>query len=80
MRFMAMVETGGPLPTAMDPRDRSSRGTPTVTDGPFIETKELIGGATTSDGKGRSSAGPRRRARFSKHRTARLEAGRRWVA
>ena len=39
-----LVETGGLLPSAMGARIRASRGKVTATDGPFSETKELIGG------------------------------------
>jgi hypothetical protein len=44
MRAGVMVETGGLLPSAMGARVRLSKGNLTVTDGPFIESKELIGG------------------------------------
>ena len=44
MRFMAMVQTGGPLPGATGARARFAGRMATATDGPFIETKELIGG------------------------------------
>ena len=39
-----MVEMGGLLPTAMGARLRLSGGKLTVTDGPFSEAKEVIGG------------------------------------
>jgi hypothetical protein len=39
-----MVEMGGLLPTAMGARVRLAGGTMTVTDGPFTEAKEVIGG------------------------------------
>ncbi len=39
-----MVEMGGLLPTAMGARLRLSGGKLTVTDGPFTEAKEVIGG------------------------------------
>jgi hypothetical protein len=39
-----LVQTGGLLPSAKGARVRVSRGNVTVTDGPFAETKELIGG------------------------------------
>jgi hypothetical protein len=39
-----MVEMGGLLPTAMGARVRLARGRLTVTDGPFTEAKEVIGG------------------------------------
>jgi hypothetical protein len=39
-----MVETGGLAPSAMSSRVRLSRGQLTTIDGPFTESKELIGG------------------------------------
>ena len=39
-----MVEMGGLLPTAMGARIRLAGGTLTVTDGPFSEAKEVVGG------------------------------------
>jgi hypothetical protein len=39
-----MVEMGGLLPTAMGARFRLAGGRLTVTDGPFTEAKEVIGG------------------------------------
>jgi hypothetical protein len=39
-----MVETGGLAPTSMSNRVRLSKGKVTVIDGPFAETKEVIGG------------------------------------
>jgi len=39
-----MVEMGGLLPTAMGARLRLAGGKLTVTDGPFSEAKEVIGG------------------------------------
>ena len=40
----AMLESGGLAPTAMSTRVRLSRGQVTTTDGPFAETKEVVGG------------------------------------
>jgi hypothetical protein len=40
----ALLETGGLLPSAMGAKVRASRGRLKVTDGPFSEAKELIGG------------------------------------
>jgi hypothetical protein len=51
MRAGAMVETGGLLPSAMGARVRLSAGKLTVTDGPFAESKELIGGYAVYDVK-----------------------------
>ena len=39
-----MVEMGGLLPTAMGARVRLAGGKLTVTDGPFTEAKEVVGG------------------------------------
>ena len=40
----AMVGMGGLLPTALGARARLANGKITVTDGPFTEAKEIIGG------------------------------------
>jgi len=39
-----LVSTEGCLPSALGARVRKSAGTLTVTDGPFTESKELVGG------------------------------------
>jgi len=39
-----MLETGGLAPTAMSTRVRLSKGRVLVIDGPFSETKEVVGG------------------------------------
>jgi hypothetical protein len=39
-----LVEMGGLLPSVTGARMRLTRGTITVTDGPFTESKELVGG------------------------------------
>ncbi len=39
-----LVDTGGLLPTADGVRVRLTRGKITVTDGPFTESKEVVGG------------------------------------
>jgi hypothetical protein len=39
-----MLETGGLAPTAMSTRVRLSKGRVVVVDGPFAETKEVVGG------------------------------------
>ncbi|HET6836586.1 MAG TPA: YciI family protein [Gemmatimonadales bacterium] len=39
-----LLETGGLLPSAMGAKIRAGRGKLTVTDGPFTEGKELVGG------------------------------------
>jgi len=43
-RAGTMVASGGLAPTAMSTRVRLSRGQVTATDGPFAETKEVVGG------------------------------------
>ena len=55
-RAGAMVETGGLLPSAMGARVRLSAGNLLVTDGPFAETKELIGGYAVYDVKSKQEA------------------------
>ena len=45
----AMVEMGGLLPTAAGARARLANGKITVTDGPFSEAKEVIGGFAVYD-------------------------------
>lgn len=44
MRAGVMVEMGGLLPSAMGARVILRGGKVTVTDGPFIEAKEVVGG------------------------------------
>jgi len=44
-----MVGMGGLLPTAMGARARLANGKITVTDGPFTEAKEIIGGYAIYD-------------------------------
>jgi hypothetical protein len=44
MKSGVMLATEGCLPSSKGARVRLSNGTITVTDGPFAETKELIGG------------------------------------
>ncbi len=44
MKAGYLLATEGCLPSAMGARVRISNGTVTVTDGPFVESKELIGG------------------------------------
>jgi hypothetical protein len=56
MQAGVMVETGGLLPSAMGARVRLSAGKQTVTDGPFSETKELIGGYAIYDLKSKQEA------------------------
>jgi hypothetical protein len=51
-----MVETGGLLPSAMGARVRLSGGKVSVTDGPFSEAKEVIGGYAVYDVKSKQEA------------------------
>ena len=44
MKSGALISTEGCLPSALGARVRLSEGKLTVTDGPFTESKELIGG------------------------------------
>ena len=44
MESGTLVDTGGLLPSKDGARVRLAGGTITVTDGPFIDTKEIIGG------------------------------------
>ena len=44
MKAGVLLATEGCLPTALGARVRRSEGKMTVTDGPFAETKEVIGG------------------------------------
>lgn len=55
-RAGAMVQMGGLLPSAMGARVRLAAGKLTVTDGPFAETKELIGGFAVYDVKSKQEA------------------------
>jgi len=47
----ALLETGGLLPRSSGARIRAANGKLTVTDGPYIESKELIGGYAHSSGR-----------------------------
>ena len=51
-----LVQTGGLLPSSNGARVRVSRGTLSVTDGPFPETKELIGGYAIMEAASRDEA------------------------
>ena len=44
MRSGTLIATEGCLPSSLGARVRSDAGTVTVTDGPFTETKEVVGG------------------------------------
>lgn len=49
-----MVETGGLFPTSSGARVRLAGGKVTVTDGPFSEAKEVVGGFAVFDAKSRA--------------------------
>ncbi len=51
-----LVETGGLLPTAMGARIRVARGKLHVTDGPFSEAKEVVGGYAVYELKSKEEA------------------------
>lgn len=51
-----MVEMGGLLPTAMGARIRLAGDTLTVTDGPFSEAKEVVGGYAVYTVKSKAEA------------------------
>ena len=51
-----MVEVGGLLPSATGARVRVSGGVLTVTDGPFTEAKEIVGGYAVYEVKSRDEA------------------------
>lgn len=51
-----MLGSGGLAPTAQGARVRLSGGKVTVTDGPFMETKEVIGGYAQFELKSREAA------------------------
>ena len=51
-----MLGSGGLGPTALGARVRLSRGQVTVTDGPFIETKEVVGGYAQFELKSKEEA------------------------
>jgi hypothetical protein len=55
-RAGTLVETGGLFPTAMGARVRLSKGQLTVTDGPFTEAKEVVGGYAVHDLKSKDEA------------------------
>ena len=56
VRAGAMVEMGGLLPSATGARVRLSGGKLMVTDGPFAESKEVIGGFAVYDVKSKQEA------------------------
>ena len=55
-RAGTLVEMGGLFPTAMGARVRLSKGQLTVTDGPFTEAKEVVGGYAVHELKSKEEA------------------------
>jgi hypothetical protein len=55
-RAGTLIETGGLLPSAAGARARLSGGKLAVTDGPFTETKEVIGGYAIYEVKSKEEA------------------------
>jgi hypothetical protein len=55
-RAGTLVEMGGLFPTAMGARVRLSKGQLTVTDGPFTEAKEVVGGYAVHEVKSKDEA------------------------
>ncbi|HEV3419105.1 MAG TPA: YciI family protein [Candidatus Acidoferrum sp.] len=51
-----MIETGGLAPSAMSSRVRLAKGKITALDGPFAETKELVGGYAIFEFKSKQEA------------------------
>jgi hypothetical protein len=51
-----LVSTAGLRPTSEGVRERLSRGTLSLTDGPFVETKEVIGGYAVLEAKSKAEA------------------------
>ena len=56
MKAGVLIETGGLFPSAMGAKVRLSGGNLTVSDGPFAETKELIGGYAVYEVKSKQEA------------------------
>jgi hypothetical protein len=52
----AMIQSGGLAPMAMSTRVRLSRGQVTATDGPFAESKEVVGGYAVFEFKSKEEA------------------------
>jgi hypothetical protein len=56
MRKGELLATEGCLPTALGARVRMQNGTATVTDGPFTESKEVVGGFAILEAKSKQDA------------------------
>jgi hypothetical protein len=52
----AMLDSGGLIPTATSTRVRLSRGQVTAIDGPFAESKEVVGGFAVFEFKSKKEA------------------------
>src|SRR5262245_54989662 len=56
MKAGVLISTEGCLPTALGARVRQSDGKQTVTDGPFTEAKEVVGGFALLEAKSKEEA------------------------
>ena len=56
MKSGELVATEGCLPSALGARIRSDKGKVTVTDGPFAESKEVVGGFAILEAKSKEDA------------------------
>jgi len=56
MRNGTLISTEGCLPTALGARVRQADGKVTVTDGPFTESKEVVGGFAILEAKSKEEA------------------------
>jgi hypothetical protein len=56
MKAGVVLDTGGLMPSSRGARVRVSGGKLTITDGPFAETKELIGGYAIIQAKSKAEA------------------------
>ena len=56
MKNGTLVSTEGCLPTALGARVRQADGNVTVTDGPFTESKEVVGGFAILEAKSKEEA------------------------
>jgi hypothetical protein len=52
----SMINAGGLLPSSQATRIRVAKGKPSIIDGPFAETKELVGGYAIFDFKSKEEA------------------------
>lgn len=51
-----LIDTGGRMPEMLELRVARKNGTTTITDGPFTEAKEVVGGFALFDAKDRDDA------------------------